>query len=179
MLSELSDAEVTQRIAAGQRDAEAEMCRRMAPRIRLYGLRHLRSGAAADDLVQQVLLKTIEALRAGRLRDSDKLAPFVLGTCRMTVLDLRRSVRRQEQLLDTFGAVLEPEPPPAPRLDGSQLARCVQSLGERERSVVVMTFYDEQTAAEAAAFLGLSEGNVRVIRHRALHQLRECMGATA
>jgi DNA-directed RNA polymerase specialized sigma24 family protein len=42
-----------------------------------------------------------------------------------------------------------------------------------------MTFYDEQTAAEAAAFLGLSEGNVRVIRHRALHQLRECMGATA
>jgi RNA polymerase sigma-70 factor (ECF subfamily) len=71
MLSELSDAEVTQRIAAGQRDAEAEMCRRMAPRIRLYGLRHLRSGAAADDLVQQVLLKTIEALRAGRLRDSD------------------------------------------------------------------------------------------------------------
>jgi RNA polymerase sigma-70 factor, ECF subfamily len=95
------------------------------------------------------------------------------------VLDLRRSVRRQEQLLDTFGAVLVPEPPPAPRLDGSQLARCVQSLGERERSVVVMTFYDEQTAAEAAAFLGLSEGNVRVIRHRALHQLRECMGATA
>jgi RNA polymerase sigma-70 factor (ECF subfamily) len=179
MLSELSDAEVTQRIAAGQRDAEAEMCRRMAPRIRLYGLRHLRSGAAADDLVQQVLLKTIEALRAGRLRDSDKLAPFVLGTCRMTVLDLRRSVRRQEQLLEEFGAVLVPEPPPPPSVDGSQLGRCVQGLGERERSVVVMTFYDEQTAAEAATFLGLSEGNVRVIRHRALHQLRKCMGATA
>ena len=179
MLSELSDAEVTLRIAAGQRDAETEMCRRMAPRIRLYGLRHLRSGAAADDLVQQVLLKTIEALRAGRLRDSHKLAPFVLGTCRMTVLDLRRSVRRQEQLLEAFGAVLVPAPSPPPSLDASHLARCVQGLGERERSVVVMTFYDEQTAAEAAAFLGLSEGNVRVIRHRALHQLRECMGATA
>jgi len=179
MLSELSDAEVTQRIAAGQRDAEAEMCRRMAPRIRLYGLRHLRSVAAADDLVQQVLLKTIEALRAARLRDSDKLAPFVLGTCRMTVLDSRRSVRRQQRLLEEFGAVLVPEPPPLPTFDGSQLARCVQALAERERSVVVMTFYDEQTAAETASFLGLSEGNVRVIRHRVLHQLRECMGAAA
>ena len=57
---ELSDADLAQRIAAGYREAEAEVCRRMAPRIRLYGLRHLRSAAAADDLVQQVLLKTIE-----------------------------------------------------------------------------------------------------------------------
>ena len=39
-----------------------------------------------------------------------------------------------------------------------------------------MTFYDEHTAAEAAAFLGISEGNVRVIRHRAIQQLRACMG---
>ena len=52
----------------------------MAPRIRLYGLRHLRSATAADDLVQQVLLNLLEALRAGRLREPDKLAQFVLGT---------------------------------------------------------------------------------------------------
>src|SRR5438445_7105113 len=103
---EMTDADLVQRIAAGQREAEAEMCRRMAPRIRLYGLRHLRSAAAADDLVQQVLLKMIEALRAGRLRESNKLAPFVLGTCRVTVLDLRRSARRQEHLLQEFGGIL-------------------------------------------------------------------------
>jgi RNA polymerase sigma-70 factor, ECF subfamily len=42
----------------------------------------------------------------------------------------------------------------------------------------VMTFYDEQTAAETAGFLGISEANVRVIRHRAIQQLRACMGAT-
>jgi DNA-directed RNA polymerase specialized sigma24 family protein len=40
-----------------------------------------------------------------------------------------------------------------------------------------MTFYDERTAAETAGFLGISEANVRVIRHRALRQLRACMGA--
>ena len=175
----VSDADLAQRNAAGDTDAETEVCRRMGPRIRLYGLRHLRSAAAADDLVQQVLLKMIEALRAGRLREADKLAPFVLGTCRMTVLDLRRSARRQEELLEEFGGILVPDPPSLPSLDGSQLARCVQALKERERSIVVMTFYDERTAGEAAGFLGVSEANVRVIRHRALKQLRVCMGAAA
>ena len=180
MTVELSDADLAQRIAAGHREAEAEVCRRMGPRIRLYGLRHLRSAAAADDLVQQVLLKMIEALRAGRLRESDKLAPFVLGTCRMTVLDLRRNAQRKDALLEKFGAdLLAPVQPSTSHLDHEQLARCVQNLKERERAVVVMTFYDEQTGADVASFLGVSEANVRVIRHRAIHQLRDCMGVAA
>ena len=175
---ESSDADLAQAIAEGHREAEAEMCRRMGPRIRLYGLRHLRSASAADDLVQQVLLKMLQALRAGRLRAPDKLAPFVLGTCRMTVLDLRRSVRRQERLLAEFGGDLVPDQPAIPDLDGGKLARCVQNLKERERTVVVLTFYDEQTAAQTAGFLGISEANVRVIRHRAIQQLRTCMGSS-
>jgi len=174
----LSDADLAPRIADGDSEAEAEMCRRMGPRIRLYGLRHLRSSSAADDLVQQVLLKVIEALRAARLRESDKLAHFVLGTCRMVVVELRRSSHRQEALLAKFGGDLIPEASPTPTLDDRQLARCVQTLKERERSVVVMTFYDEHTAAETARSLGISEANVRVIRHRAIAQLRDCLGVT-
>ncbi len=169
------DADLVPRIAEGHAEAEAEMCRRMGPRIRLYGLRHLRSPSAADNLVQQVLVRVLEALRGARLREPDKLAPFVLGTCRMTVLDLRRSARRQETLLAMFGSHLAPAPLPAPRLDADLLARCVQALRERERSVVVMAFYDEQTAGETARLLGTSEANVRVIRHRAIRQLRACM----
>jgi RNA polymerase sigma-70 factor (ECF subfamily) len=174
----LSDADLAPRIAAGDRDAETEMCRRMGPRIRLYGLRHLRSSSAADDLAQQVLLTVLEALRGARLREADKLAQFVLGTCRMTVLELRRTSHRQEELLAMYGADLAPETPSLPRLDDRRLAGCVQGLKERERSVVVMTFYDDRTAAEAARSLGISEGNVRVIRHRAIQQLRACMGTS-
>ena len=172
----LSDADLAPRIADGDRQAEAEMCRRMGPRIRLYGLRHLRSPSAADDLVQDVLLKVLEALRTARLREPDKLAHFVLGTCRMTVLDRRRNSQRQDELLAIFGGDLVPGSAPMPTVDDGQLTACVQALKERERSVVVMTFYDERTAAEAAAFLGISEANVRVIRHRAIRQLRACMG---
>jgi RNA polymerase sigma-70 factor (ECF subfamily) len=174
-----SDADLAPRIADGDREAEAEMCRRLGPRIRLYGLRHLRSASAADDLVQQVLLKVLETLRESRLRDADKLAHFVLGTCRMMVFDLRRTSHRQEQLLSMFAGDLVPDPPPGPQVDDQQLAGCVQALNERERSVIVMTFYDEHTAAEAARFLGTTEANVRVIRHRAIRQLRVCMGAAS
>jgi RNA polymerase sigma-70 factor (ECF subfamily) len=176
-----SDMELVQRIGAGNdHDAEAELFRRMAPRVRLYGLRHLRDEHAADDLTQQVLITTIEALRAGRVREADKLASFVLGTCRMTVLDLRRGTQRRQRLLEQFAAEVPVSVEASlPSLDQEQLARCVQLLKERERTVVVMSFYDEKTGADLASFLGTSEANVRVIRHRALHQLRECLGGMA
>ncbi len=181
MQIELNDAELVRQIGAGDdRDAEAELFRRMAPRVRLYGLRHLRDEHAAEDLAQQVLITTLEALRAGRLREPEKLVSFVLGTCRMTVLNLKRGEHRKKRLLAQFGADLAmPAQPPGPRLDQEQLARCLRNLKERERTVVVMTFYDEQTGADVAGFLGVSEANVRVIRHRAIKQLRDCMGVSA
>jgi RNA polymerase sigma-70 factor, ECF subfamily len=177
----LSDAEVVRRIGSGpDSEAEGELFRRMAPRIRLYGLRHLRDGHAADDLTQQVLITTLEALRAGRLREPEKLASFVFGTCRMTVLDLRRGAQRRARLLEQFGTDLPMRTEPSMlHLDHEQLTRCLQALTERERAVVVMTFYDERTGAEVSGFLGVSEANVRVIRHRAIHQLRGCMGSGA
>src|SRR5262245_29465088 len=176
---ELKDADLVARIGSGgDPEAEAELFRRMTPRIRLYGLRHLRNAHAAEDLAQQVVLTTLEALRAGRLREPEKLTSFVLGMCRMTVLDLRRGARRREQLMERFGADLPmSDLSSPPRLDHEQLSRCVQGLRERERTVVVMTFYDERTGADVAGFLGISEANARVVRHRAIHQLRECMGA--
>ena len=177
---ELTETDIVLRIARGSDpEAEAELFRKMAPRIRLYGLRHLREPHAADDLVQQVLITTLQALRGGRLRESEKLASFVLGTCRMTVLDLRRNAQRRERLLEFGADMLLPSPSPMPRLDHEHLTRCVQNLKERERAVVVLTFYDEQTGADVARFMGVSEANVRVIRHRAIHQLRDCMGVGA
>lgn len=178
---ERKDAELVRQIAFGSnRETEAELFRRMAPRVRLYGLRHLRNEQAAEDLTQQVLITTLEALRAGRLREPEKLASFVLGTCRMTVLDLRRNAQRRERLLEQYGADLRASVQPSlPHLDHQHLRRCVQNLKERERTVVVMTFYDEKTSADLASFLGISEANVRVIRHRAIRQLRDCMGVAA
>ncbi len=176
----LDDVALVRRIAAapggGDVAAETELYRRLAPRVRLYGLKHLRDGQAASDLVQQVLMLTLERLRAGKLRDAERLVSFVFGTCRMMVLELRRTGARRERLLDRYaGDVPMADPAASPRLDQARLVGCLERLSERERSVLVMTFYDDQPAKEVAAALGLSEGNVRVIRHRGLERLRDCV----
>jgi len=176
----LDDAALVRRIAAapggGDVAAETELYHRLAPRVRLYGLKHLRDGQAASDLVQQVLMLTLERLRAGKLRDAERLVSFVFGTCRMMVLDLRRTGARRERLLDRYaGDVPMADPAASPRLDRARLIGCLERLSERERSVLVMTFYDDQPARDVAVALGLSEGNVRVIRHRGLERLRDCV----
>jgi RNA polymerase sigma-70 factor (ECF subfamily) len=152
---------------------EEQLCRTMAPRIRLYGLRHLRDEQAAADLVQQVLMIAIESVRAGKVRDPGKIESFVLGTCRMVVLEIRRGGARRERLLEQYFPPVPAFPEPAPDLD--KLAACLGKLAERERSVVVMTFYEEHSSETVAAALGLSNENVRVIRHRALGRLRKCI----
>jgi RNA polymerase sigma-70 factor (ECF subfamily) len=120
---------------------------------------------------------TLESLRGGRVREPERLASFILGTCRYVARDLRRGGRRRQALLDRYLAVeatAEPSLPPPARLSD-----CLQRLAERDRSVLVMTFYAERSADEIAGELGLAAGNVRVVRHRALGRLRECLEARA
>lgn len=159
-------------------EAEAELYRLLAPRVRRYGLRHLRDAHAAADLMQQVMALTLERLRAGELREPERVLSFVLGACRLTVMDQRRGERRREDLLQRYAdAVPMADLHVAPRLDQQRVADCLERLPERERAVLVMTFYDEQPADAVATQLGLSAGNVRVIRHRGIEQLRRCVDA--
>jgi RNA polymerase sigma-70 factor (ECF subfamily) len=181
-LEALEDGALARRVAAaGARldsAAESELYRRLARRVRLYGLRHLRDAQAAADLVQHVLLTTLERLRAGEVREPDKIASFVLGMCRMTVLEMRRGSRRREALLEKWlpdSAERAYEAPEPRALETERLAGCLQALAARERSVVLLSFFADKPAEEVAGELGLSAGNVRVIRHRALGRLRQCM----
>ena len=170
-------ARMIQQAAAGSaREAEAELVRRLAPRVRLYGLRHLRDEQAAADLVQQVMIMMIEQLRACRLREPDRIGSFVLGICRLAVLDLRRGEARRARLLRQYGQDLPvADPSVAPRLDLDRLAACLERLSARERTVLLMTFYEEKPAQAVGAALGLPAANVRVIRHRGVARLRDCV----
>ncbi len=155
---------------------ERSICQRYSNRIRSYGLCHLRDGAAAEDLMQQVLLVVLQALRAGRVKEVDNLDTYVFGTCRNMVMDMRRGNARQRRIADAAAAVWPDgyERPGAlaarARLDG-----CLAKLEARARNVVLATFVDERDADDVGRSMGLSAGNVRVIRHRALAHLHDCM----
>jgi RNA polymerase sigma-70 factor (ECF subfamily) len=156
--------------------AEAELYRRFAPRVRLYGLRHLRDEDDARDLVQQVMLLAIEKLRGGAIRDADQIASFVLGVSRTMAKDWKRREWRREQLRDAFlPASMAAAPARDPSLDIDHLETCLARLADRERMVLLLTFYAEKTGSDVGKELRLTEGNVRVIRHRAIDRLRTCM----
>ena len=156
---------------------ESELVRRFGPRIRLFGLRHLREEQAAQDLVQEVLLVTLTALRDDRVQKPDELASFVLGTCRLTVTNRRRVEQRRTRLIAEFAPELAPAAPAAAdsTVVPEHLVECLDRLAPRERTVIVLTFYAERDGDAIARELGTSAGNVRVIRHRALARLRECL----
>lgn len=174
-----TDGELARAIAA--RDpvscelAEEELYRRFAPRVRLYGLRHLRNEEAARDLAQQVLLLTIEKLRAGAVRDLDQIGSFILGTSRTMAIDSRRREWRREKLRDAFAAPGFEAPADDGHLDAERLDVCLARLAERDRLVVLLTFYAERSASDVGRELGVTAGNVRVIRHRAIQRLRTCI----
>jgi RNA polymerase sigma-70 factor (ECF subfamily) len=175
-----SDEALARRIAggpAGSTDAEeSELYRRFAPRVRLYGRRHLRGDAGADDLAQEVLLLTIERLRAGEVQKLDQVGSFILGTSRMMCHSERRIARRREALAARFVDVsVETAAPSLSALDAPRVAACLRGLAERDRLVLLLTYYAEREAPRIAADLNLSPGAVRAIRHRAIAHLRDCV----
>ena len=173
------DAEIVQRIASADGpggDAEATLYRRFAPRIELYGLKHLGGRSAAEDLVHEVILRVLSAIRAGRLENPDSLASFVLGTCRNVTWDYRRARERERKLeRDVLSSEAFVDPPSLSERDVTRLFGCMAGLKQREATVVRMSFLEDKPAEEIGARLGLSSGNVRLIRHRALARLAECL----
>jgi RNA polymerase sigma-70 factor (ECF subfamily) len=92
------------------------------------------------------------------------------------VRNQRRGTRRRDGLLERFAGELVRQAEPDPlRLDQGRLRDCLGRLAERERAVIVLTFYAEQPSGEIASRLGLSPENVRTVRHRAFVRLRDCV----
>ncbi len=156
-------------------EAEAELYRRFAPRVRLYGLKHLRDAAAADDLAQQALLVTIERLRSNDVREPDQIGSFILGTSRMLAQSQHRIDRRRSELRKEYAHLTASSVEPAAMLDRAQVGECLGQLGQRERSVLILTFFAECSAAAIGDALAMTPGAVRVARHRALARMRDCM----
>lgn len=156
--------------------AERKACERLAPRLRLYGLRHLRNEAAALDLTQEALVVFLQSARAGKIADPAHAERFALGTCRNLVLRLQRNERRHKAFEGATLPLAEAELPPAfASIDAARLAHCLGLLPVREQRVILLTFQEERSAEQIATEITTSPGNVRVLRHRAMASLERCV----
>jgi RNA polymerase sigma-70 factor (ECF subfamily) len=129
-------------------------------------------------------LLTVDKLRAGEVHEPERIASFILSTARWSLHSQRRHERRFEPIdQERFGEGKHAGTSDLPiattqesLVNREWIRGCLESLAERERSVVVLTFFQGCTAQEIAEETGLSPGNVRVVRHRALGLLRHCLG---
>lgn len=168
--------EFLHRALHGDTAAEREVCRRLFPAVSAYAHRRL-GHAAAEDFVHDVLMIVIQAMRDGRVQDAGNMASFALGVCRNLSRERARSDERRQTLFQQFG-MTEADLTALDEQVGvhrAQLEDCFSQLTLRARKVIRASFCEEFADAEIAATLEVSEPNVRVIRHRSLAALRECL----
>jgi RNA polymerase sigma-70 factor, ECF subfamily len=173
-----SAVDLVSRAKRGERQAEQALCVRFAPAVRAFARRRLRGADAVEEFAQDVLLLMVEALREGRVEQAERFGGFVLGICRNLALDRARQRERREQLWQAYGAPLQAVSAEAVESETYEIAHledCLSQLSKRARDVVRLGYVEARGHEEVAAALEISPQNARVLRHRTLASLRECM----
>lgn len=131
------------------------------------------------DLCQDVFLKAFTSLRS--LRDPEKFPSWLATVARRRAIDhLRRrgpaEVSLDEGRFDVPDSSV-PEPSRRSLLDHRRelLEEAIGMLGERDRSLITLAYFDELRPREVAGILNIPEGNLRVYLHRARRRLRELL----
>jgi RNA polymerase sigma-70 factor (ECF subfamily) len=145
---------------------------------RIYRHLYYRVGRAedAEDLTQQVFLQAWRAL--GRYRQGT--TPFVAWLFTIAHNTVISFYRRNKGAfsLDDLAEHASPdgvEEPTETRLEHERARQAMARLKPEQQLVLSMRFLESLDYRDIGAALGKSEGNVRVIQHRALHDLRRLM----
>src|SRR5262249_15265035 len=152
---------------------------RFAPAIGAVARRGLgRAGLAADD-AEDVVQETLLAIHLKRHTwdPSLPLGPWGRASARNKLIDaMRRRGRRDHVTIDD---VVDPLASDAaePAAMPCRLDEALQSLPDRQQSVVRAISLDGACIRETAARLNMSEGAVRVALHRGLAALSAKFGA--
>jgi RNA polymerase sigma-70 factor (ECF subfamily) len=166
-------APLAARIRDGDRSAEEELVNTYRRGLLVIATARTRDREAARDLVQEILIAVLKALRDGQLRESDKLAAFVQGTARNLINNyLRTRARRQECELDTVDV---PSPDPVAEFESAErqrlLRREMQSFSMTDQQILLLSLVDGHPLAEVAQRMGLSHDAVRARKSRMIKKI--------
>ena len=128
----------------------------------------------AEDLVQGALEKVVA--HWGSIQVAEAAESYVRRTMYRDQVSLWRRRRVAEVLSFT---VPEPRRGSEPRdqvEDRLVLRRALMDLGRRQRTVVVLRYFEDLTEQQVADLLGISVGTVKSQAHKALAHLREACG---
>jgi len=173
-MTELNDHELLAESArSGSEPAFAELVARHVNLVYSAALRFCGDAQHCEEITQAVFI--ILARKAGKLSPRVVLSGWLYQTARLTAAnfvkgEIRRQRREQEAYMqstlnDTDAAAWAQL---APLLD-----EAMGRLGETDRNVVVLRFFENKTAAEVGAALKLTEAAAHKRVNRALDKLRK------
>lgn len=165
------DLELARRCAAGEPQATRDLVARYGPFLRRVAERTLPS--RSEDVVAEVFLRLFEdaaaVLRA--YRGEASLRAYLAGICRRVALETaRREALRSGITLRDIAEDEAPADPWAPRL--AWLSRALETLPERDRSVLSLRYQQERSFRDIAATLGVPMGTAASWVARARERLR-------
>jgi len=178
---------IVRRVLDGDRAAYARLVRLVTGHLtswRAYDFR-----ADWDDMVQEVLVSTVDAYRAGRLADSGALVAYVRQAARFKFIDRIRALQRRgrpvelDERIDagSEGGALA-WPPAHERGEGRSLElrvsirEAMARLEPREREAVTWVYLRGHTYEEAAEATGIPLGTLKRSLRTALVSLKEVLG---
>ena len=187
-----SDDELLTKLRNGDEAAFATLVRTYHPSLARLASSIVGSPAVADEVVQDTWLAVVRGVDRFEGRSSFKtwLFHILINRARTTAGKERRvaSVADLDADADRFDARGVWSSPPVPwsdrvdeRLAAEQLAPLVRdligTLPDTQRAVLLLRDVEGVPATEAAQLLGLSDGNQRVLLHRARARIRSGLEA--
>lgn len=175
----MNDPDATLVAAAQNGDATAlsVLYRRYVSAIYAYIRRRVAATEVAEDVTSETFLAVVAGLRS--FRGSSTFRTWLYQIARRRVADFWR---RQYELPACASDIVllllarpddDPEDDDALMRSNINLAGVLRELPERHRRVLECRFLEQKTVRETAEELSLSEGNVKVIQHRAIRQASE------
>lgn len=160
-------------IASGDREAEQRLVSLYLPQVKLVLKARTRNAEFAADLLQDVMMEAICALRRGQLREPAKLPAFILGIARNLLNNHFRGIARQPVSLESPDELLDPADAAEAIADQQKhdlVRRAIIALEPIDQSILQLTFSEGLKPGVIAERLRL---NPDVVRQRKLRATRK------
>jgi RNA polymerase sigma-70 factor (ECF subfamily) len=167
------DEVLVRAVAAGDREALAELYRRHAPWLLLRLARRCADPGTVEEVVQDTFVAVWRG--AGKYRGAGEVPAWIWG------IGIRRLISRLRARPMVIGGahrhelVVSAEDEVLVGVEHGDLGPALGRLSPELRAVVQATVLDGLTTKEAAALLGIPQGTVKTRAARARRELREAL----
>jgi RNA polymerase sigma-70 factor (ECF subfamily) len=132
------------------------------------------SRAAAEDAVQEALARAWE--RSSRGQSIQNLAAWVTTVSLNLARSALRRLRTERRARTRLAGVASVGPSPAVTPDLVDLERALRGLPRRQREAMVLRYYLDLDVVEVAKVMGVPEGTVKSLLHRARQAMAAALG---